>query len=162
MNTKYLVNEQWLPIKGYEGLYQISNYGRVRSLNYRNKGVRRILKCHAKLGYYIKTSLVKEGVRKCYRVHRLVAQAFLPQPMEGQTQVEHINTDKRDNRVQNLRWVSPKGNMANELTRYHLSISHQNPSPETRRRMSEGQKKRFARERATGTGRYSTQKRVSA
>jgi hypothetical protein len=110
----------------------------------------------------MKTSLVKDGVRKYYRVHRLVAQAFLPQPMEGQTQVEHINTDKRDNRVQNLRWVSPKGNMANELTRYHLSISHQNPSPETRRRMSEGQKKRFARERATGTGRYSTQKRVSA
>ena len=162
MNIKYLVNEKWLPIKGYEGLYEVSNYGRVRSLNYRKKGVRKVLKCYARLGYYIKTSLVKDGVRKYYRVHRLVAQAFLPQPMEGQTQVEHINTDKRDNRVQNLRWVSPKGNMANELTRYHLSISHQNPSPETRKRMSEGQKKRFARERATGTGRYSTQKRVSA
>ena len=162
MNIKYLVNEKWLPIKEYEGLYEVSNYGRVRSLNYRKKGVRKVLKCHARLGYYIKTSLVKDGVRKYYRVHRLVAQAFLPQPMEGQTQVEHINTDKRDNRVQNLRWVSPKGNMANELTRYHLSISHQNPSPEKRKRMSEGQKKRFARERATGTGRYSTQKRVSA
>ena len=162
MNTKYLINEKWLPIKGYEGLYEVSNYGRVRSLNYRRKGVRKVLKCYARLGYYIKTSLVKDGVRKYYRVHRLVAQAFLPQPMEGQTQVEHINTDKRDNRVQNLRWVSPKGNMANELTRYHLSISHQNPSPETRKRMSEGQKKRFAREKATGTGRYSSQKRVSA
>ena len=162
MNIKYLVNEKWLPIKEYEGLYEVSNYGRVRSLNYRKKGVRKVLKCYARLGYYIKVSLVKDGVRKYYRVHRLVAQAFLPQPMEGQTQVEHINTDKRDNRVQNLRWVSPKGNMANELTRYHLSISHQNPSPETRKRMSEGQKKRFARERATGTGRYSTQKRVSA
>lgn len=162
MNIKYLVNERWSPIKGYEGLYEVSNYGRVRSLNYRKKGVRKVLKCYARLGYYIKVSLVKDGVRKYYRVHRLVAQAFLPQPMEGQTQVEHINTDKRDNRVQNLRWVSPKGNMANELTRYHLSISHQNPSPEKRKRMSEGQKKRFARERATGTGRYSTQKRVSA
>lgn len=154
MNTKYLVDEKWLPIKGYEGLYEISSYGRVRSLNYRNKGVKKVLKCYARLGYYIKTSLVKDGVRKYYRVHRLVAQAFLPQPMEGQTQVEHINTDKRDNRVQNLRWVSPKGNMANELTRYHLSISHQNPSPETRRRMSEGQKRRFQRERETRTGRY--------
>ena len=162
MNVKYLVNEKWLPIKGYEGLYEVSDYGRVRSLNYRKKGVRKVLKCYARLGYYIKVSLVKDGVRKYYRVHRLVAQAFLPQPMEGQTQVEHINTDKRDNRVQNLRWVSPKGNMANELTRYHLSISHQNPSPEKRKRMSEGQKRRFAMERATGTGRYSTQKRVSA
>ena len=155
MNIKYLKGEKWLAIRGYEGLYEISNYGRVRSLNYRKTGKRKVLKCYARLGYYIKTSLVKDGVRKYYRVHRLVAQAFLPQPMEGQTQVEHINTDKRDNRVQNLRWVSPKGNMANELTRYHLSISHQNPSPETRKRMSEGQKKRFARERATGTGRYS-------
>lgn len=154
MNIKYLVNEKWLPIKGYEGLYEVSNYGRVRSLNYRKKGVRKVLKCYARLGYYIKTSLVKDGVRKYYRVHRLVAQAFLPQPMEGQTQVEHINTDKRDNRVQNLRWVSPKGNMANELTRYHLSMSHQNPSPETRKRMSEGQKRRFQRERETRTGRY--------
>ena len=162
MNIKYLVNEKWLPIKGYEGLYEISSYGRVRSLNYRKKGVRKVLKCYARLGYYMKTSLVKDGVRKYYRVHRLVAQAFLPPPKEGENQVEHINTDKRDNRVQNLRWVSPKGNMANELTRYHLSISHQNPSPEKRKRMSEGQKKRFARERATGTGRYSTQKRVSA
>ena len=162
MNIKYLVNEKWLPIKGYEGLYEISSYGRVRSLNYRKKGVRKVLKCYARLGYYMKTSLVKDGVRKYYRVHRLVAQAFLPPPKEGENQVEHINTDKRDNRVQNLRWVSPKGNMANELTRYHLSISHQNPSPETRRRMSEGQKRRFQRERETGTGRYSTHKRVSA
>ena len=153
MNIKYLVNEKWLPIKGYEGLYEVSNYGRVRSLNYRKKGVRKV-------------SLVKDGVRKYYRVHRLVAQAFLPPPLEGQTQVHHKNGDKRDNRVldgySNLEWVSPQGNMADELTRYHLSISHQNPSPEKRKRMSEGQKKRFARERATGTGRYSTQKRVSA
>lgn len=161
MNTKYLINEKWLPIEGYEGLYEISSYGRVRSLNYRKKGVRKVLKCYARVGYYIKTSLVKDGVRKYYRVHRLVAQAFLPQPMEGQTQVEHINTDKRDNRMQNLRWVSPKGNMANELTRYHLSISHQNPSPETRKRMSEGQKRRFQRERETRTGRYAQQERTS-
>ena len=81
--------------------------------------------------------------------------------LEGQTQVEHINTNKRDNRVENLRWCSPKGNMANELTRYHLSIGHSNPSSETRRRMSEGQKKRFARERATRTGRYANQNRAS-
>ena len=162
MNVKYLINEKWLPIKGYEGLYEVSNYGRIRSLNYRKTGKRKVLKCHARLGYYIKVSLCKDGIWKYYRVHRLGAQAFLPPPLEGENQVEHINTDKRDNRVQNLRWTSPRGNMANELTRYHLSISHQNPSPEKRKRMSEGQKKRFARERATGTGRYSTQKRVSA
>ena len=121
-----------------------------------------MLSCHARLGYYIKVSLVKGGVSKYYRVHRLVAQAFLPEPLEGQTQVEHINTNKRDNRVENLRWCSPKGNMANELTRFHLSLGHSNPSPETRKRMSEGQKRRFARERATRTGRYAIQNRASA
>ena len=157
MNVKYLINERWIPIKGYERLYEISSYGRVRSLNYRNKGIRKVLTCHAKQGYYIKVALVKDGASKYYRVHRLVAQAFLPEPLEGQTQVEHINTNRRDNRVENLRWCSPKGNMANELTRYHLSIGHSNPSSETRRRMSEGQKRRFARERAMGTGRYSAQ-----
>lgn len=166
MNVRHLINEQWLPIKGYEGLYEISSYGRVRSLNYRNKGIRKVLSCHARVGYYIKVSLVKDGVSKYYRVHRLVAQAFLPEPLEGQTQVHHKNGDKRDNRVldgySNLEWVSPRGNMADELTRYHLSTSHQNPSSETRRRMSEGQKKRFARERATRTGRYANQNRASA
>ena len=165
MKVKYLINERWLPIKGYEGLYEISSYGRVRSLNYRNKGIRKVLSCHARLGYYIKVSLVKDGVSKYYRVHRLVAQTFLPEPLEGQTQVHHKNGDKRDNRVldgySNLEWVSPQGNMADELTRYHLSIGHSNPSPDTRRRMSEGQKKRFARERATRTGRYANQNRAS-
>jgi hypothetical protein len=166
MNIKYLKGEKWLAIRGYEGLYEISNYGRVRSLNYRKTGKRKVLKCHARLGYYMKTSLVKDGVRKYYRVHRLVAEAFLPPPLEGHTQVHHKNGDKRDNRVldgySNLEWVTPQGNMADELTRYHLSISHQNPSPATRQRMSEAQKQRFARERETGTGRYSTQVRVSA
>lgn len=162
MNVKYLINERWLPIKGYEGLYEISSYGRVRSLNYRNKGIRKVLSCHARQGYYIKVALVKNGVPKYYRVHRLVAQAFLPMPLEGQTQVEHINTNKRDNRVENLRWCSPKGNMANELTRLHLSIGHSNPNYETRKRMSEGQKRRFAREREMKTGRYAIQNRASA
>ena len=85
MNVKYLINERWLPIKGYEGLYEISSYGRVRSLNYRNKDIRKVLTCHARLGYYIKVSLVKGGVSKYYRVHRVAAQAFLPEPLEGQT-----------------------------------------------------------------------------
>lgn len=162
MNIIYLIDEQWLPIKEYEDLYEISNYGRVRSLNYMNKGIRKVLACHARRGYYIKVALVKDGSTRYFRVHRLVAQAFLPPPIEGQTQVEHINTNKRDNRVENLRWRSPKGNMANVLTRYHLSLGHSNPSPETRKRMSEGQKRRFARERVTRTGRYAKQNRASA
>ena len=154
MNRKYYLNEIWKSVKGYEGLYEISNYGRVKSLNYRRWGIPQILKLHAKQGNYVKVGLCKNGKRKYYRVHRLVAIAFLPQPQEGQTQVEHLNCDTRDNRVQNLRWSSPQGNMANELTRYRLSISHLFPSAEIRKHYSDGQLKRYARERATHTGRY--------
>lgn len=154
MNRKYFINEQWLPIKGYEGLYEVSDHGRIRSLDYRRRGVSQILSTRARLGNYVKIGLHKDGKRRYHRVHRLVAFAFLPQPQEGQTQVEHINCDKRDNRVENLRWTSPKGNMANPLTRYHLSISHQSPSAEIRARYSAGQRRRFARERETRTGRY--------
>lgn len=154
MNRKYYLDEEWLPIQGYEGLYDISNYGRVRSHDYKKRGETRILSTHARLGYYVKVGLRTGNTRRYYRVHRLVAAAFLPPPQEGQTQVEHLNCDIRDNRVSNLRWTHPKGNMANPLTRYHMSISHLCPPPEIRARYSAGQKRRFARERETKTGRY--------
>lgn len=154
MNRKYYVGEIWLPIKGYEGLYDVSNFGRVRSHDYRKRGETKILRTHARLGHYVKVGLRKDGKVRYFRVHRLVAIAFLPEPLEGQTQVEHCNCDKRDNRVENLQWTSPKGNMANELTRYHLSISHMFPSAEVRAHYSAGQRRRFARERETRTGRY--------
>ena len=154
MYRKYYIGEIWLPIKGYEGLYEVSNYGRIRSLNYKKRGEVRILRTTAMKGYYIKVGLRKGDKIRYFRVHRLVAIAFLPEPQSGQTQVEHIDCDKRNNKVSNLRWTHPKGNMANPLTRYHLSISHLNPSNETRARMSAGQRRRFARERATHTGKY--------
>ena len=93
----------------------------------------------------------------------------MPNPTSGQTQVEHIDGNRQNNYVKceiidgniyvhrngtNIRWTTPKGNMANEITRLRISIANSNPSEETRRRMSEGQKRRFARERATKTGRY--------
>lgn len=154
MNRKYYLDEIWKPIRDYEGLYDVSNYGRVRCHDYYKKGITQILQTNATKGYYVKVGLRKNGQKRYFRVHRLVAIAFLPSPQEGQTQVEHLNCDKRDNRVENLRWCSPKGNMANPITRYRLSISHMFPSDEIRAHYSAGQKKRFARERATKTGRY--------
>jgi len=155
MNRKHYLDEEWKPIKDYEGLYDVSNYGRIRSHDYCKKGITQILKTHARVGYYIKVGLRdRDGKIRYYRVHRLVAIAFLPPPQEGQIQVEHLNCDMQDNRVENLRWASPKGNMANPLTRLNLSIGHMFPSDETRARMSAGQKRRFAYERETKTGRY--------
>ncbi len=169
MNRKHYLDEIWKPIKGYEGLYDVSNYGRVRSHNYQKKGITQILQAHASKGYYVKVGLRKDDKMRYYRVHRLVAIAFLPPPQQGQTQVEHIDSNKRNNYVKcvilfgvimvcpegsNLRWTTPKGNMANEVTRQRISKALKNPSRKVRAHMSAGQRRRFQRERETKTGRY--------
>ena len=63
MNRKYYLDEKWLPIQGYEGLYDVSNYGRIRSHDYRKRGVTQILRTHASKGYYVKVGLRKYDYR---------------------------------------------------------------------------------------------------
>lgn len=93
-----LPNEEFRDIKDYEGLYQVSNYGRIKSL--RND---RILKCCYNTYKYLTVWLSNEGKSHCYQIHRLVAEAFIPNP-ENKPTVNHISGNKCDNRTCNLEW----------------------------------------------------------
>lgn len=123
--------EEWKDIKGYEGLYQVSNEGRIKALPReivtRNRFGECIKKYDEKIlkngdnnrGYYI-VILYDGFTRKPKQVHRLVAEAFIPNP-DKKPCVDHINTVKTDNRSCNLRWVSIKENNNNPLTKQHMS-----------------------------------------
>lgn len=103
------MEEEWRDIEGYEGLYQVSNLGRVKSINYKRTGKERILKAVKDNWGYLTVRLYKDNKGKQCRVHRLVAQAFIPN-QENLPQVNHISEDKTDNRVQNLEWITNKDN----------------------------------------------------
>ena len=101
--------EVWKDIQGYEGLYQVSNLGNVRSLNWRNTGQVRNLYLKPQNRGYLQVELAKCGQKRGFTVHRLVAMAFVSGYAEGKV-VNHINEDKRDNRAENLEWVSQSDN----------------------------------------------------
>lgn len=100
--------ELWKDIVGYEGLYQVSNLGRIRSFYKRRNDVE-FLKFADNHGYKTIT-LHKDGRQKTFRVHRLVAVAFLPNESD-KPQINHINGNKSDNRASNLEWCSQSENM---------------------------------------------------
>lgn len=101
--------EIWRPVKGYEGLYEVSSLGYVKSLNYHRTGKEKILKPAKNKYGYLFVALYRNGKRKMSKLHRLVAEAFIPNP-EGFKQVNHIDEDKTNNVVSNLEFCDCKYN----------------------------------------------------
>jgi len=114
-----LVGEVWKDIPDYEGLYQVSNYGRVKSLSrtviYKRKRNYRIDYCKEHILSCIKEKYLSVGLKKtCDRqrkflLHRLVANAFIPNP-DGLPFINHKDCNKHNNYVGNLEWCTPKDN----------------------------------------------------
>jgi len=105
-----MIQEIWKDIKGYEDKYQVSSFGRVRSLDRDINRKGKILKHCYFSNRYTYVSLCKEGTRSNKLIHRLIAQAFIPNP-ENYPQINHKNGIKDDNRLENLEWVSQSMNM---------------------------------------------------
>ena len=122
-------NELWRPVKEYDSLYEVSNFGRIRSLP-RNGTINavRIIKLNPKKSGYINATLTKNNSKKTFRVHRLVAEAFIPNP-KNKKQVNHIDGDKSNNSVDNLERATPSENIKHKFDSLGYKVTRHGMTP---------------------------------
>lgn len=123
--------EQWLPIVGYEGLYEVSNLGRVRSLSRNDYGSRvttgRVLKLQQERSGHLICYLSRGNKVKHGRVHRLVLEAFVGPAPKGKPYALHYDDDPKNNRLDNLRWGSHRENTLDSVRNgghYNAALTH--------------------------------------
>lgn len=112
------MQEIWKDVKGYEGLYKVSNLGNVLSLNYHRMKINKLKKFTLNHKGYFTVHLCNNKKNKRILVHRLVALAFIPNPNKL-PQINHKDGDKQNNKVDNLEWCT---NGENQLHAYNLGL----------------------------------------
>lgn len=105
--------EIWKDIEGFEGIYQISSYGRVKSFKKNKQGY--ILSNKNKTGWYLNIVLTSENSWKSVKIHRLVAEAFIPNP-DNKPEINHVDGNKQNNRADNLEWVTGSENVKHAIS----------------------------------------------
>ena len=121
-----MTQEIWKPVKGYEGIYECSNLGNIKTLERKVESVRngkpfintyneKLLKQYPDHKGYLHVKLQKDGNKKMKSVHRIIAETFIGDIYNKE--IDHINTIKTDNRVENLKIVTSKENSNNPFTR---------------------------------------------
>ena len=127
--------EIWKPVVGYEGLYEVSNLGKVKAIKWHRGEEEKEMRPYTTYKGYLRLRLTKNGKGKQFQIHRLVAEAFIPNP-ENKPYIDHINTDRTDNTVwlnedgsinyekTNLRWATNKENCNNPISRQNYSKSN--------------------------------------
>ena len=130
--------EVWRDIKGYEGLYQVSNLGNVKSLNYGNRGKEQIMKPTLLSTGYFQAILTKNKIHKKYSVHRLVADAFLSNP-DNLPCINHKDENPSNNVVENLEWCTYSYNVryGNRAIKFIQTRRINDPTNESYKRMIE-------------------------
>lgn len=129
--------EIWKEVPGYEGLYQVSSFGRVKSLNYNKSGAEQVLCISPRDNTYTMVGLSKNGIRRMFYVHRLVLSAFSPCLGMEHLEVNHKDENKSNNMLTNLEWCTRSYNNSYgslpakraEIARgnkYHLGKKHSN------------------------------------